>query len=271
MAAGILGVGMTMVASVFPVAVDQSRLSGDTTMAALSARSVAAVLRARRTAVLSQCRQPQPNRDPRDTTWILNDQALPDKLRCYNPHLFLYPTDDASSTGDADDRVRTYETTDLWKAGSYVPVVFVTPMDTLAPDTNGRSEGPWRVTIAIYKSRGRPPSTGTYDIPWERWSAPNAQGEPGDYFMDVRDVDSAQRNFRGEAYKVSRIYAGRLLEDPVDDSIVPVAAVPTRDKEDDAPEVFTADRDVNTGRGGEVHNWLSLHGAIAVYHTILGD
>ena len=34
MAAGILGIGLTMVASIFPVAVDQSRRSRDLTMAA---------------------------------------------------------------------------------------------------------------------------------------------------------------------------------------------------------------------------------------------
>jgi len=48
MAAGILGIGLTMVASIFPVAIDQSRRSRDQTMAALCARSVLAQMRADR-------------------------------------------------------------------------------------------------------------------------------------------------------------------------------------------------------------------------------
>jgi len=51
MAAGILGIGLTMVASIFPVAVDQSRRSRDQTMAALCARSVLAQTRADQNAI----------------------------------------------------------------------------------------------------------------------------------------------------------------------------------------------------------------------------
>ena len=55
-AAGILGIGLTMVASIFPVAIDQSRRSRDQTMAALCARSVLAQARADRNATYSGLR-----------------------------------------------------------------------------------------------------------------------------------------------------------------------------------------------------------------------
>ncbi len=278
MAAGILGVGMTMVASVFPVAVDQSRQSRDTTMAALSARSIAAVMRARRGTVLRECREAQDEVDPRDTTWLLDYEALPDQLRCYNPSRFLYPPAD-TTLGSREDRVRTYEVNDrdLWSAGAYTPVVFATPMNTLMSSGNEESEGPWRITIAIYKSRGRSPAeelnyTGTEDIPLVHWghATGHGQGEPGDYILDYNVSRPTQPNYRGEAYKVSRVGRGRL-PDPVDDSIFPVAALQNPESESSA--ILVADRPITPGRrGGEnTAEWLSLRGAIAVYHTILGD
>jgi len=279
MAAGILGVGMTMVASVFPVAVDQSRQSVDTTMAALSARSVAAVMRARRRRILNWCREGHSTsgRDPRNTTTIVGYEALPDILRCYNPQQFLYP-----ASSQREDLQRTYQpsgsesTKDvLWSMGSYVPVVFATPMNTLISSGSDVSEGPWRITIAIYKSRGRSPAEMAGSpgddilfVPWSD-SQGRGRGEPGDYIMDVKDVTSPQTNFRGEAYKVSRIYSGRRPDDPIDDSIFPVAAL--EDPEDNKGTAYVADRDVEVGQRGEVRDWLSLRGAIAVYHTILGD
>jgi len=264
MAAGILGVGMTMVASVFPVAVDQSRQSVDTTMAALSARSVAAVMRARRRRILNWCREGHSTsgRDPRNTTTIVGYEALPDILRCYNPQQFLYP-----ASSQREDLQRTYQpsgsesTKDvLWSMGSYVPVVFATPMNTLM----------WRITIAIYKSRGRSPGAiagSTDEILFVPWSDSQGRGKPGDYLLDL-DI-TEQTNFRGEAYKVSRIYSGRRPDDPIDDSIFPVAAL--EDPEDNKGTAYVADRDVEVGQRGEVRDWLSLRGAIAVYHTILGD
>ena len=279
MAAGILGVGMTMVASVFPVAVDQSRQSSDTTMAALSARSVAAVMRTRRKRVLNWCREEDTTsgRDPRDTTTIIGHEAMPNLLRCYNPHRFLYPP---AASYQVEDRERTYKSNDthqeLWSMGSYVPVVFATPMNTLISSGSEVSEGPWRITIAIYKSRGLSPAAmvqpgSTEDIPFVPWSDSERRGlgDPGDYIMDVNDVTSPQTNFRGEAYKVSRIATGRRPDDPFDDSIFPVAAL--EDPEDDDGTAYAADRDVDVSPRGEVHDWLSLRGAIAVYHTILGD
>jgi hypothetical protein len=276
MAAGILGVGMTMVASVFPVAVDQSRMSRDTTMAALSARSVAAVIRARRSRILRELRQAQDNTDPRDTTWLLDDQALPEELRCYNPPRFLYPPSDAQF-GSPAQRVRTYNVdanSALWSAGAYTPVVLATPMNTLMGQGREESEGPWRITIVIYKARGQSPRltynwTGTEDIPLVNWDDPQGLGaaEPGEFVMDF-DPDSRE-NFRGEAYKISRIFRNRLEDDPSDDSVFPVAALV--DPEDEESDVLLADRDAEIGRRGDVHDWLVLRGAIAVYHTILGE
>lgn len=270
MAAGILGVGMTMVASVFPVAVDQSRQSRDTTMSALSARSIAAVLRARRTIILRECRKTQGSDDPRETTWLLNNMALPDKLRCFNPQLFLYP----AKTGSTDTDVRGYNVTDIWDAGSYVPVVFATPMSTLVSNSRDESEGPWRITIVIYKARGRSPAvemqyTGTEDIPLVAWddSSGYGQGEPGDYIMDFEP--GARDNFRGEAYKVSRVATGRQKDNTRDDCIFPVAAL--KEPDDDDSDVMVADRDAEVDYRGDTPKWLSLRGAIAVYHTILGD
>jgi len=46
MAVGILGVGLSMIAAVFPIAVDQDRRGRESTMAALCARSVVASMRA---------------------------------------------------------------------------------------------------------------------------------------------------------------------------------------------------------------------------------
>ena len=285
MAAGILGVGMTMVASVFPVAVDQSRQSRDATMAALSARSMAAVLRARRAQVLRECREGNQENgslgqvDPRDVTWAIDYEAMPDVLRCYNPPRFLYPPSD-TTMGSPEDRVRTYQQndSDLWSAGAYTPVVFATPMNTLIASGSEESEGPWRITIAIYKSRGQSPAqeldyTGSEDIPMVSWkdTTGHGQGAAGDYILDYPVGGRGSReNFRGEAYKVSRIFRGRIEEDPIDDSIFPVAALESPEDEDS--NVFLADREVEAGaRRGGFGDWLSLRGAIAVYHTILGD
>jgi len=267
MAAGILGVGMTMVASVFPVAVDQSRQSRDTTMAALSARSIAAVLRARRTTILRECRQTQDTSDPRDTTWLLDDVALRPELRCFNPHLFLYPADKTGTD------IRDYDGNDLWDAGSYVPVVFATPMSTLVSNSRDESEGPWRITIVIYKARGRSPTeemgyTRTEDIPIVAWNdSTYGGGEAGDYIMDFQP---GRNNVRGEAYKVSRVAAGRDPDSVRDDSIYPVAALDNPDQPDRSG-IIAADRDVGVDQRGDTPEWLALRGAVAVYHTILGD
>jgi hypothetical protein len=254
-------------------------MSGDTTMAALSARSIAAVLRARRNRVLDWCRDQGAEHDPRDETALIDYQALPDQLRCYNPHRFLYPPSETTQ-GSASDRVRTYviQDEDLWSAGAYVPVVFATPMNTLISRGNEESEGPWRITIAIYKSRGMSPAdqvdwTATDDdiplIPWTDRSG-KGYGEPGDFILDWNPT-SSDKSFRGEAYKVSRVYPGRNPELPSDDSVFPVAAL--QRPEDDASDAFVADRMVKTSGGGDgdVPAWMSLRGAIAVYHTILGD
>ncbi|MBE3134987.1 MAG: type II secretion system protein, partial [Acidobacteria bacterium] len=85
MATGILGVGLTMVASVFPVAVDQSRRSRDATMAAMCARSMAAYMRANRSEVLKWCRV-----NAKSKTTLMGPSAVPYAIRMYNPVSFLY-------------------------------------------------------------------------------------------------------------------------------------------------------------------------------------
>ena len=148
MAVGILGVGMTMVASVFPVAVDQSRRSRDATLAALSARSVAAVLRAQREQIISWCRTHANVGTANMSGWTASasdnvPEAIPDSLRVYRPNAFLYDLgrfNDVTTTGYAP-----------WRQGDYMPVLFATPIKATP---NSPNYGPWRITIVMYKARG---------------------------------------------------------------------------------------------------------------------
>lgn len=148
MAVGILGIGLTMVASVFPVAVDQSRRSRDATMAALSARSVAAVVRAQREQIIAWCRTYANTGTANMSGWRISTaenipEALPDSLRVYRPNAFLYDLgrfNDVTTTGYA-----------AWRQGDYVPVLFATPMRT---SPTSPTYGPWRITIVVYKARG---------------------------------------------------------------------------------------------------------------------
>ncbi|MGB2974788.1 MAG: type II secretion system protein, partial [Phycisphaerae bacterium] len=132
MAVGILGVGLTMVASIFPVAVDQSRRSQDQTSAALCARSVAATLRVRHTSVLTTLRGVGDG--------LREDGLLPTDLRVYSPSWFLYRS----------DKPRSYQDVSLWSAGNYVA-------RTLTSRTS--ASGPHRLTLAICRSGGESPLT----------------------------------------------------------------------------------------------------------------
>lgn len=304
MAVGILGVGMTMVASVFPVAVDQSRRSRDLTMAALSARSVAAALRARRQEVVDSFRKEGPwqtfedgdeAQTPRTARldWpdepLKDDQQkpvllppLPRELRCYNPRGFLY---DDSSTGGGTKTARDYSA-DLqgieWNVGSYVPVVFATPIsnDPNDDETKKAGHGSWRITIMIYKSRGQPPDYLTQDpsFSWvwnERKKSGNNPGGAGSYVMDWRfSGGSQQMNNRGEAYKVQRHVPLTTRQDVV----VPAVAfkkVPGARPGLPYFSAFVAGGDQGTDCYSLTKSipseWISLPGAIAAYHTILGD
>jgi len=308
MAVGILGVGMTMVASVFPVAVDQSRRSRDLTMAALSARSVAAALRARRQEVVNALRDANTEsawgtfedgadaKTPR-TARLDSDQTptgsqagllppLPRELRSYNPRGFLY---DDSADGGGTKSARQYSANlegidGLWSAGSYVPVVFATPIsnDPNDNETNKAGHGPWRITIMIYKSRGQQPDylnqNPSSSWVWnQRKASAKNPGGAGSYVMDWRfSGGSQQMNNRGEAYKVQRHVPLTTRQDAV------VPAVAFKKAPGARPgfpffNAFVAGGDQSKGTdcysltNSIPSEWVSLPGAIAAYHTILGD
>ncbi len=289
MAVGILGIGMTMVASVFPVAVDQSRRSTDMTMAALSARSVVAVLRARRdeaTPWLRTNTMIQPtggSGTPSPHTAKLGTTVLPYEVRNYNPANFVYgdsvkepPAAGAVGTPKvprqySDSLTGMYG---MWSMGAYVPVVFATPM---SDNPNNLGHGPWRITIVVYKSRGTRPAY-LNSPPSDLWVWQKNPGEVGGYVMDWR-FDPAnpqgEPNNRGEAYKVQRHIA-------LGDAERVVPAVAFVDKRPGGMQfyAFTAGRDQTERDDGvpcyPVNNsvpteWASLPGAVAAYHTILGD
>ena len=176
MAAGILGIGLTMVASIFPVAVDQSRRSRDQTMAALCARTVLARARADRNAIYNGLR------GRTDAFLDLNSTGLfPGKYIVYKPTAFLY-------TNQAKTVARTYDGVNTWDAGNYVARVFATPTGI---------GGPWRITLFVCRSIGRgpnpadddrwanavkpPPGPGTYVV--EKWRG-GAMGHLVDYVKD---------------------------------------------------------------------------------------
>jgi len=273
MAAAILGVGLTMVASVFPVAVDQSRQGVDTTMAALSARSVAAVLRARRGEFLRWCRDQEINTGdvgPINLTTLLEDTPLPKALRCYNPQRFLYPPTSAET-----DEVRSYESTsyvNLWSTGSYVPVVYATPMNTVVQQggiqdgvAKGKSttEGPWRITILILKSRGEEPTE--LGDTWAR-----SRSQAGGYIVHHAPSDVGQRKLcRGEAYLVER-----LVEKDSEMLVYP-ASLPVQAAWGSKVKFYGPSRvlwgHTHAFLPRSLHTWLSFPDAIAAYHTILGD
>ena len=135
MAVGILGVGLTMVASIFPVAVDQSRLSRDQTYAALCARSGAAMIRIMRNDILAALRdRDHTMQDLSSLPAVAN--SLSDASTIYDPAWFLYRSDSPRSYNDAQ----------TWtKAGHYAFRVF-----------SGRTStsGPHRIAIAVCKTSG---------------------------------------------------------------------------------------------------------------------
>jgi len=284
MAVGILGIGMTMVASVFPVAVDQSRLSTEMTMAALSARSVAAILRARRQEAVKWCRSNTMNTATGGAatpkTERFGSTVLPNDIRSYNPHSFLYydSVKDAGGTGGTttSKTPREYSTSttgmySLWNMGSYVPVVFATPISKSA---NQAGHGPWRITILIFKSRGDRPDY--FDKSQSEWVWIRNRGEVGTYIMDWRfDTTSPQGkpNNRGEAYKVQRHIAMSTT-----DIVVPAVAFFDAKPGSMQFRAFVASGSQSQGTlcyGASTHSipgeWVSLPGAVAAYHTILGD
>jgi hypothetical protein len=152
MAAGILGIGLTMVASIFPVAVEQSRRSRDQTMAALCARSVMARARADRNAICNGLRG--------RTDAFLDLNSAPDKV--YKPSAFLYT------------KARTYAGVSTWDTGNYVARLFATPTSL---------GGPWRIAIFVCRSTGKDPST--YSADDDLWAnAVKPIPGPGTYVVE---------------------------------------------------------------------------------------
>ena len=158
MAAGILGIGLTMVASIFPVAVDQSRRSQDQTMAALCARSVMARVRVDRNAIIDGLRV---KTDP--TSYLNSDLAglFPGTHIVYRPSVFLYNPNPS--------KVRTYDGVNTWDAGNYVARFFASRTSV---------DGPYRLTIFICRSIGKAPPSPALD----QWKT--ATAGPGTYVCE---------------------------------------------------------------------------------------
>ena len=248
MAVGILGVGLTMVASIFPVAVDQSRRSRETTEAALCARSASAMIRVLRNDFVNWRRgfaergsgdDPYPLEANPKTPYVSYD--FPGALKVYDPAEFLYDHEDGDGNPD-----RSYNSTNVWgdegSKANYVPRVFMTPVST-----NGPGGGPWRVTLAICRSQGEGPPLW---IGQERWPAVWNRMGPGKYVLDTSSYD-------GYAYMVDSI---KESQSPSDHPEYATLATGARAKGD---EPGVVDR-----------NWRCLvagHEAVAVYHTVLGD
>jgi len=285
MAVGVLGVGMTMVASVFPVAVDQSRRSTDTTMAALSARSTAANLRANRENIIQWCREGDPQfRDgaTRHTCYVPTPSqrgsgvglppGLPKEQRIYDPASFLY---DGAETGSGSAKVvREYrvgeERYGLWSAGAYSTAVFATPIDPTPRTSPNVSEGPWRITIVVFKGRGQAPEPDNLDEdPNNDTTFQDNPVRVGEYVLYYNPNTNA--NSRGEAFKVEKYVSENKLVFPAG------AAIDTSRSTD--PKVYIAGNTsgnplpirLASATQNNPLNWLSLRGSIAAYHTILGD
>jgi prepilin-type N-terminal cleavage/methylation domain-containing protein len=347
MATGILGIGLTMVASVFPVAVDQSRRSQDITMAALSARSVAAAMRANRGALLPWLRKTARGDSTGDAAWppweITRNQwaKIPGTVRSYNPNFFVYYSGDVSTgtvipnPGDSGiipprhDVTRTYvnfqrgtggsgsittgldSTGVVWMAGGYVPVVLATPLDGNRVSGPGNPPmmvgGPWLLTIIIYKSQGMPPpsvdymaceqpgpdgskrpdrymkawicretppggatgypfrgATGMYVLNWEGditavTSGTNPSRTPTR--RNQSDWLSVKNLYHGEAYLLESVTPGTDPSGLLDKMTFAATGAAT------VPATYNKCAQPATS----VVQCITLPGAIAVYHTVIGD
>jgi prepilin-type N-terminal cleavage/methylation domain-containing protein len=271
MAVGILGVGLSMVASVFPVAVDQSRRSTESTMAALCARSAAAVMRARRIKVTEPTRYYFADAAKNSRAWRDRPQeyamgtlpgigttadTVPADMMVYSPQSFLY-----------DLATRKYDTSGtgvpLWNAGNYVPVVLATPIaasTSVPPPATAPSSGLFRITILVYKSRG------VSNLPRDRaWRETPPVGVPvslkigaGEYIMD-RTI------FRGEAYLVDTLSAPNPGAEAITLGSGPWAIAQDAKQAIKLPTTWLA------GTGTPPASWCVLPGVVAVFHTVIGD
>ena len=168
MAAGILGIGLTMVASIFPVAVDQSRRSRDQTMAALCARSAMARVRADRNAINDWLRGQHPN----SLLDLTSTGLFPGTHVVYKPSAFLY-------TNLVKTVARTYDGVNTWDAGNYVARIFAAR--SRSPLSASPTDGPYRLAIVVCRSIGNPPKSFQSDM-WA--TATNPKPGPGTYVLE---------------------------------------------------------------------------------------
>jgi len=347
MATGILGIGLTMVASVFPVAIDQSRRSQEITMAALSARSVAAAMRANRGVLLPWLRKTARGDSTGDATWppweITRNQwaKVPGTTRSYNPSFFLYYSGDVSNENvtrnPADpgiipprhDVTRTYvnfqrgasgsgiistgldSTGVVWMAGGYVPVVIATPLDRNRPLNNPMIGGPWLLTIVIYKSQGMPPpsvdymaceqpgpdgtkrpdrymkawickevtkegttgypfrgAAGMYVLNWEGDNTAIASGTNPSRTPKRRiAADWLNAGYHGEAYLLESVTPGTDPSGLLDTMAFAATGTADTPGTPGKPATYNSVWQPPT----KVVQCVTLPGAIAVYHTVIGD
>jgi prepilin-type N-terminal cleavage/methylation domain-containing protein len=326
MAVGILGIGMTMVASIFPVAVDQTRRANDYTMAALCARSMAATIRAKRaefvnahrtyfrglmtdTAKLNDRERPAefgivtaeyttlPVTDTKRNPGLISttaDTIIAKNLRVYNPNMFLY---EAGRRYETEKPNITTPFWPMWNAGNYVPIVYVTPIvptdkriyNTTPPaDPNGlynTDGGPWRVTIVVFKSRGH--STGfSYGTThsagdalhprtktWNQNALVATSGEPtfaagaGDYVID-------RTRHSGEAYLIdfANIDSAKTFGGAKGSATTPPILLACGVSASSAKyAIATVSVTADSAKTSAASMWYPLPGAVAVFHTIIGD
>jgi len=226
-------------------------------------------------------------------------------MMVYNPNMFLYEAGRRYNIYAPG----TYATPPanipgpfwpMWNAGNYVPVVYVTPI--VRPDSRAYNDntgtnslyntdgGPWRVTIVVFKSRGHTigftygtthsagdalhPRTKT----WNQNAKVATIGEPtfaagaGDYVID-------RTRHSGEAYLIDFAYT----------DITKTTQIGGRSSNADNPPLFLACGASASGARAALTTvsltatsagswntpttglWYPLPGAVAVFHTIIGD
>jgi prepilin-type N-terminal cleavage/methylation domain-containing protein len=319
MAVGILGVGMTMVASIFPVAVDQTRRANDTTMAALCARSIAATIRANRTrfvtahhgyfmglitnaTYVNDAERPAEFGIQTASATVGNpgilygtaDNVISKSMRVYNPNMFVY---------DGGKRYDVYAPGTMaapsadpywpmWNAGNYVPVIYVTPIvppDKRANNLNDSSStglggynvdgGPWRVTIVVFKSRGHAVTTarpqGDALHPrlksWYQNATSTTAGEPtfaagaGNYVID-------RGKHGGECYMIDFANLDDKKTIPAD------GGTAAKGNLTNPPLLLACGISAEARKYApttvDIPNnavWYPLPGAVAAFHTVIGD
>ncbi|MCX5685070.1 MAG: hypothetical protein NT049_15505, partial [Planctomycetota bacterium] len=305
------------------------------TMAALCARSIAATMRAVRGSFVGTHRTYFTTEMVSTDTNIINDRERPAEyavasgnttltttrrnpglastlitkdMRTYNPNMFLYEAGRKYETTLPTSSVENQKFWPQWNAGSYVPVIYVTPIvptdrrsDNAAAASGTTNNfntvgGPFRVTIVIFKSRGTylaTTSTTTSSYPdgdtlhprtksWKENAKPETDtnkvsGEPsfvasgGSYIID-------RTRHSGECYLIDFAHTDSTKTYPTSGGV---------SGNSDNPPVFlacgyTADGArcayttlALTATSAPTTNttglWYPLPGAVAAFHTIIGD